>query len=64
MMLKPCPFCGSEITSLAWFTPCPGEKVRVIHCFECDAIMTAAFEIDDEEIERLWNRRPKDDASD
>jgi Lar family restriction alleviation protein len=55
-MLKPCPFCGSEVEE-KYEIDGDGFRERFIHCGDCGAQSKRIYDPKEGELESLWNRR-------
>lgn len=55
--LKPCPFCGGEVSKLKYFNNQIHENLWQIGCDECEFYMEQPFE---QEAIKAWNTRTPD----
>jgi len=59
MKLKPCPFCGGEVT-LEEMETHPEYKYYEIYCYKCRLVIKHNFDPEFKtKLVKLWNRRAK-----
>lgn len=64
--LKPCPFCGAQVSTVTGWTNRGGKRVTLVRvrCYFCDASGPTAEGEDSDGLENeaveLWNTRPGD----